>query len=140
MLAVLREMVKEFDFELHIPGRHYSGGTNDEVLEWRQAEGRDFAKDTAALRSKVMTAVLLEFEGATAVPRSQSVRKVIADTILDHIVKRVESGGADLSLPPLSAEYRRTKQKAGFGDRPVGVRTARWLMALERKGRVTVTL
>lgn len=136
--ARLRDIAKELEFELHIPGRHYSGGTNDDVLEWRRAEGRDFAKDTPALRRKILTALLLEFEGETTQPSGQVIRKVVSDVILEHVVMRVESGGGDLTLPPLTPEYRRAKTRAGYGGKPIGVRTARWLMALE-KGRVTVT-
>lgn len=136
----LKALLHDFDWSLSIPGKHYSGGTNNDVLEWRKSEGRDFAADTSTLRRRVLTAVLLEFEGRTTTPSPSQVKAVIADTILEWVVKRVEQGGIDVDVPALTARYAAAKKKAGFGSRPVGVRTARWLMALESKGRVKVSL
>lgn len=140
VIAALRDIARDMKWSLSIPGKHYGGLSNDEMLDVRKEEGRDFARDNRNLRARVRTALLDAFEGREAMPVDRVLRETIADSIMETIILRVENGGSDISLTPLTPLYRKRKEKAGYGGEPIGVRKGKWRDALETKGHVDVTL
>lgn len=140
VIAGLRDIAKDMKWALSIPGKHYGGLTNDEMLEVRKREGRDFARDNRNLRARARTALLDAFEGREVMPIDRVVKETLADSIIETIILRVENGGQDIDLTSLTPLYRKRKEKAGYGGEPIGVRKGKWRDALERKGHVDVSL
>lgn len=128
------EFARRLAWDLRIAGQHHSGVSNQRLLEYRQAEGRDFAEDTATLRDHVRDAVR---QGVGADWDDDRAAQIAATTILAWIVRRIEERGVDVSLAPLSPRYRAFKAKAGLDSR-IGIATGRWLAAV-RRAEVSVT-
>lgn len=123
-----------FTFEFHVPGTHYSGATNQQILEWLDRSGRPFAADTAALRDHVRDAMLdvfgrVEWDVGRAIQVAQYA-------IRDWIVRRIVEQGLDVSLTALSRAYETWKTAHGFSGQ-IGIRTGAWLAAV-RRGSVVV--
>lgn len=116
-------------WELRIAGTHApSGLSNQELLGIRQAEGRDFAEDTAALRAHALDAV----RTATATGwDDDAATRAFADAVLEWILRRVDEGGVDVELTPLAASTRAFKAKHGLDPR-IGIATGAWRRALAR--------
>jgi hypothetical protein len=132
VLARLRKLVRVMDWSLRIPGQHYSGLSNQEMLDVRQSEGRDFAADTTALRIAVLATLLVEYEGATEDPSPADIRRTIRDAIVEHVLRRINGAVRDVRIPLLTPAYAARKRKAGKGGEPVGVWTGDWRDAVER--------
>ena len=130
VVALLRRYARLFQWALAIPGMHYSGLTNQALLEVRQREGRDFAADTNALRAYVFDELALVFEGDTDEPSPEDLRRETAAAVRRWILKRVDYEVRDTPIPTLTLAYARRKARAGYGGRPVGVRTGMWRAAV----------
>ena len=135
---MLATFARELEYELRIPGRHSEGPTYNKLLEYREAEGRPFAKDTRSLRERVRRALQEEFATNARAPTLADVKRVAAGVILETIVLRVESQGFDVRIKANRDTYRRWKAKHGLDTR-AGIRTGEWLEALQEAGRVKIT-
>lgn len=126
---------KDLEFEIELKGNHYSGLSNQEILTLFQKHGRDFAEDNSVIRSKVEDALLKAFENKPW--DDDTAAEVAEDAIREWIVFRVQAGGADVVLPPLSSEYLARKLRRGEDSR-VGIKKGKWLKSLQ-KAKVIVT-
>lgn len=126
---------KDLEFEIELKGDHYSGLTNQQILELFKKHGRDFTEDNSVIRSKIEDALLKAFDKQPW--DDDTAAEVAEDAIRDWIVFRVQAGGVDVVLPPLSAEYLSRKLKKGEDSR-VGIKKGKWLKSLQ-KAKVIVT-
>lgn len=135
---MLATFARELEYELRIPGRHSEGPTYNKLLEYREEEGRPFAKDTRTLRERVRRALQEEFADSQRVPTLNDLKRIAAGAILETIVLRVEEQGFDVRIKPNRQQYMRWKAEKGLDTR-AGVRTGEWLEALRDAGRVKIT-
>lgn len=124
--------------ELDVPGKHYGGLTNNELLAILADQDRDFARATTAMRAHVRATVALRFEGATRLPSTREVEAVMDDAVVEWIVKRFDGKVRDQHLRLLTIPYARAKAKAGYGGSPIGFRTGSLAAAVADHGRVTI--
>jgi hypothetical protein len=132
-----RAYAKVINWRLRIPGQHYSGLSNEALLEVRKREGRDFARDVPSLRAYANKRL---YAAARTWAKWSETRAdgVFAEAALEWVVKRVEQdGNGDVTLRPLTPAYALRKARAGKGGEPIGVFTGKWLRALKR-GRVEI--
>lgn len=134
---MIREATRGLELSLHVPGRHYSGLSYDELLEILADNGRDFAAPTSAMRRHIAAEVSLRFDGARRVPYATELRRAMADAALGWIVRRFAARVRDERLRALTIPYAKAKAKAGYGDRPIGTRTGALAARVEDVGRVT---
>jgi hypothetical protein len=125
----VRRLTSSLRFRIEIPGTHYSGLTNQQMLEIRQREGRDFAANNRTMRAHVAAFVRIALEGATRMPTVAEVERLQAAAVLEWILKRVDYEVRDVRIPLLTPAYQKRKRAAGFLG-PVGVRTGAWREAL----------
>lgn len=135
---MLATFARELEYDLRIPGRHSEGPTYNKLLEYREAEGRPFAKDTRTLRERVRRALQEEFTETQRAPTLADLKRVAAGAILETVVLRVEEQGFDVRIKPNRQTYMRWKAREGFDTR-AGIRTGEWLDALRDAGRVKIT-
>lgn len=141
VVEAMREIAKTFSFDVTIPGNHYSGLTNTELLEVRvKREGRDYTRDNKTMRTRVRNALLEAFDGKRILPAERTIERVIAAEVLAIVIKRVRAQGFDIDIPSLTPEYAKRKAAMGKAGEPIGVLTGRWARALEDKGHVDVSL
>jgi hypothetical protein len=139
--AANRELVKAFakDFrrggwEIEVPGTHYSGLSNTELLEVRAAEGRGFNAHTVQLDQHVTKELTRRWAGFDArVVTVDELREDAADAVRIYVATRILHGGVDVPVPALTPRYAAAKRKAGYGGRPIGVRRGRHLAAIQSK-------
>lgn len=134
--AAIRRLSPSLDFVLRVPGTHYGGLTNQELLEVLAANGRDFAANNATLKRHVATVVSLALEGATRLPTQHEVDKLREAATLEWILKRLNYEVRDVRIKMNTNDYQKLKRKAGF-DGPVGVRTGALREAVQ-KARVVL--
>lgn len=129
------EYAMVMQWELIIPGNHYSGLSNQELLEVFQNHGRDIGQDTDAIRKHLRDELVREFSGK---PWDEGVAgQLLQRLIVQWVVRRVEEQGLDVDLAPLSPAYKSRKLKQGYDGR-IGIRKGKWLKAI-RKARVNIT-
>ncbi len=121
--ALVADFAQSFHWALSIPGTHYSGLTNQHLLEILAAQGRPFAQDTPQLRSFVRDRLLASFASA-AWERSRAVA-ITARAVREWIVRRLDEQGLDVELKPLDADYAASKRAHGYSGK-IGVRTGAW--------------
>lgn len=124
--------------ELSVPGRHYSGLSNNELIEILASQDRDFAHATTAMRSHVRSVVAMRFEGASRVPRPREIEAVMDEAVVDWIVKRFDGVVRDQHLRLLTIPYAKAKAKAGYGSKSIGFRTGSLAAAVADHGRVVI--
>ena len=135
--ATARAYAPTIRWRLRIPGQHYSGLSNEDLLAVRKREGRDFARDVPSLHA-FTNRRLYAAARTWRVWSETRADNVFAEAALEWIVKRVETGGhGDVTLTPLTPAYAEKKRRAGKGGEPIGVWHGRWLRALKR-GHVEV--
>ena len=122
-------------FELAIPGRHYGGLTNQELLDVRESEGRNFVGWTNAMKSHVRSTLALTFEDARRMPTEARVREVVSAALIEWVLKRLDYKVRDVRIPLLNPEYQKRKRADGYTG-PVGVRTGAWRTAIEDRAKV----
>lgn len=130
--SFLRDYAARLEFALDIPGEHYSGLSNNDLLAVRQREGRPFADNNATLRRHVRTELQLRFGTARVYPSPLAVEAAARTAILEWILARLNGGLRDVRIKTLNVDYAKTKQAAGYAGQPVGVRTGAWREALTR--------
>lgn len=134
--ATVRAFIASMDWRLEIPGTHYSGLSNQALLEVRENEGRDFAADTVQLRQYLRRELADRFAGFERTPTLADLQALTSKLIVNYIAnERVLGDGGDVLLPALSPAYAAWKRKQGKGNKPIGVFRGSWLAAL-RKARV----
>lgn len=126
--------MRDMEWDLTVPGQHYSGLSNQQLLEILAGQGRDFAEDTDELRKHVSDVLRSKFRKVWDPDEAGSVAQ---DAILAWIVDRFESQGPDISLTPLSINYAAWKAAKGLDSR-IGIAQGRLLRAV-RKARITIT-
>lgn len=137
-----REMVRAFmkDFrkpgawEVFVPGQHYSGLSNQELLDIREAEERPFAAHTVQLDAHVSKELMGRWGSfdARAVTVDE-LREDAEDLVRIFVTGRILHGGGDVPVKALSPAYAKAKRAAGYGGRPIGVRRGRHLAAIQGK-------
>lgn len=129
--GAIRRLTSSLTYELKVPGTHYSGLTNEALLEILAAQGKDFAVNNATLRRHVATTCRLAFEGARRLPTVSEIETVQRAAILDWITKRMRYEVRDVRIRLNTNAYQRAKRKAGYSG-PVGIRTGALYEAVER--------
>lgn len=133
-LTLAARFAESLSYEVHVPGRHYSGETNQQILEWLEASGRPFTTDTPELRAYVRERLVDVFSrGPWNVDQAA---RVAGRAIVEWIVKRFELQGGDISLAPLNSQYRAWKSAHGYSSE-IGIRTG-MLLANVRRATVDV--
>jgi hypothetical protein len=132
-----REVIKAFTgrgfgFDIEIPGTHYSGLTNQAMLEVRENEGRMFASDGAAIQVWLRKELNERFDGTGSVPSLAAITDLAEKLVRQRIIDRVKLGGIDVAVPALTAKYAAWKRKKGKGYKPVGEFSGRWLRAVAK--------
>lgn len=130
--AFLRDYAARLAFTLDIPGQHYGGLSNNDLLAVRQREGRPFDANNLTLRRHVRTELQLRFGTARVYPSPLAVEAAARTAILEWILARLNGGLRDVRIKTLNVDYAKTKQRAGYAGQPVGVRTGAWREALTR--------
>ena len=129
-----------FGFRLVIAGTHYSGLSNQALLEVRASEGRDFDANTAQLRQWLRRELLERFRGFGRVPPLDEIKREASRLVVNYVATvRVLGGGGDIFVPGLTPRYAAWKAARGKGSKPVGVFTGRWMQALLRQGHAEFT-
>jgi hypothetical protein len=124
-------------FRVEVPGQHYSGLSNQELLEVREGEGRDFAMHTVQLDQYLTKELTERYSGFDArVITAAELRELAGKLIVARVAARIYGGGIDVEVPALSPAYAAYKRKAGRGGRPVGVFSGRHVAAIAGKARV----
>jgi len=124
------------DFDFTIPGQHYSGLSNQALLEVRQREGRDFAANNATLRRHVLTELSLALETARRMPSRREVETLAGAIVVGWVVKRLDYKVRDVRIRTLTPAYALAKRRAGYGSMPPGVRTGAFRDDVTERARV----
>lgn len=132
VIALLRKFVRTMDWQLELSGQHYSGLSNQAMLEVRQREGRDFAADTRALRISVLATLLVTYEGRVEPPTTAEIKRTVRDAIRAHVLRRIDGEVRDVRIPLLTPRYALRKRMAGHAADPVGVWSGAWRSAVAR--------
>lgn len=134
-LTLASRFADSLSFSVHVPGNHYSGHPNDDVIDWLEASGRPFRADTPELRDHVRGVLVDVFSRGEWNP-GQAAR-VAARAIRDWIVRRFERQGLDVDLAALNSVYRSWKSAHGYSSQ-IGIKTG-FLLSRVRGAEVTVT-
>jgi len=133
----LKAFAQRLTFSLRVPGAHPDGLAYDELLGILAAQGRDFAADSAKLRTHVANALVEQFGDDRRPPGVTQLRQIAAAAILEWVLLRLESQLRDVPIKPNDPAYRAWKKRfAAYSA--VGMRSGALRNALRDKGRVTV--
>lgn len=119
------------EYEIAIPGTHYSGLTNQALFEILARQGRDFADNNRTLRKFVAAEIRNALDGATRLPTPDELDRLGAGFILVWILKRMDAKVRDIRVKALTEAYARAKYKAGYRT-PIGTRTGALRDAVSR--------
>jgi hypothetical protein len=139
IVRFLRDAVRGIELSFRVAGSHGDGVSNQELVGYLEAGGREFDKVTPAMRSHILSTILAEYENGSRIPYVRDVRKSIGEAALDWIIKRFHAQVRDVHLKQLTLRYARAKAKAGYGNNPIGIRTGKLVDAIEERGKVVVT-
>lgn len=134
----LRGFARRFGFEVHIPGRHAGGISNQDLFDLLAERGWEYAADTKRLRDFVRVTLLAEFEDEPVVPLAFEVEQVAAGAVLEWIARRLDRAVSDIDRPALSPQYARAKRKR-FGTGRAGSASGELADAARTRGRITLT-
>lgn len=126
-------------WSLHIEGSHYSGLSNQKLLEvFRDRDERDYAANTVQLTQARRSELRRAFASLGRLAEVSEIEATDAQVILTWIVKkRLGRGNGDLLFPRLRDSTLRAKARAGRSGQAIGVETGEWRDAIERTGRIT---
>lgn len=139
IVRAVRGVVRTVTLALEVPGVHYSGLEYDHLLEILASQGRDFDADTETMRSAILAEVSLELENLGRMPTAKAIREAVARAALAWILKRMTGKVRDVRIRRLTMNYARAKRAAGYGGRPIGIRTGSLALRVAEFGRVKVT-
>lgn len=139
IVRFLRDAMTNIELSLRIPGSHGKGLSNQDLLGYLEAGGREFDRVTPAMRKHILATITPLFENAGRIPYVREVRKAIGEAAVDWVVKRFRHVVRDVPLKPLTERYRKEKEKAGYGNQPIGIRTGTLVEAIEERGKYVVT-
>ena len=113
-----RAYARAIRWRLRIPGEHYSGLSNQAMLDVRAREGRDFAADTPLLRANANRALYAE---ARAWARWSEVRaaRVWSDVVFDQILARLENGDIVSERCPVARVFEGASRRSAHFRRKV---------------------
>lgn len=134
-LADIEKFLNSFDYQVVVPGRHYSGLSNQKVFDLFAEHGRDFGAYTNELKDELVKELLREMAGEpwdfnTAVD-------VAARVIRKRIIERVAGSVSDVPLSPLSADWVAKKRQKGWYSR-VGAARGKFQASLG-KARILIS-
>lgn len=133
---ILRAFSKALSFELKVPGQHGDGVSNQDMLNFRVAEKRDFAANSATLRRRVLAHLGIKFARRVNLPTAKQLRDTAAEEIEHVIVDRIDGKLRDVRIKTLKPSYWKWKRKHGGAGKPVGVLTGAWRRAVVDRGRI----
>lgn len=125
-------------WRLVVPGQHSSGPSYDDLLDYLEAGGRDFRAESSALNRFVLAELQLRFEALGRIPTVAEFNEAMGLAVLAWLVKRFEGKVRDFPRRALTIDYARAKKRAGYGDRPIGVRTGNLALRVAEYGQVRV--
>lgn len=133
----IRETVDAFmrttRWTIVVPGDRTSDLSNQELFEVLGGQGRDFLTDSVQLKQAVSKEMRFAFAGFPHVPTVTELRAEHTKQVKLFIAnQRFAKGGGDLILTPLTPRYAAEKRAAGYGARPIGVRTGKLIAAFRR--------
>ncbi len=134
----IRARFRASAWALHVPGQHLSGPSYDDLLDYLAAGGRDFRAESSALDRFVLAELQLKFEALGRIPTVAEFNEAMGLAVLAWIVRRFEGKVRDFPRRALTIDYARAKRRAGYGDRPVGVRTGNLALRIAEYGHVRV--
>ena len=134
----IRARFRASAWALHVPGQHLSGPSYDELLDYLAAGGRDFRAESSALNRFVLAEVQMRFEELGRIPTVKEFNEAMGLAVLGWIVRRFKGKVRDFPRRALTLAYARDKKRAGYGDRPVGVRTGNLALRIAEYGQVRV--
>lgn len=138
--AAVDDFLRTTQWRIVVPGQHYSGLSNQELFEVREAEGREFLLRTTQLDVAMRPKLRSYFTSWARVPTLAEIREAYSSLVIEWIVStRFEAGGGDLALTPLTVPYALEKGDSGYGGEPIGVRTGAHRDALRDRGRLEFT-
>ena len=105
--AAVAQFAQQLSFALRIPGRHYSGLSNQDLFDILAAQGRDFAANTRPLRDHVAKVLRDVFVDGDEPVTDASLKQYASDAILEWIVARFEGKQHDVSMRALSRSWLR---------------------------------
>lgn len=135
----VRERFRASTWALMVPGNHPGSSlTYDELLDVLEEQGRDFRADSTALDRFVLAELQTRFEQLGRIPTVAEFNEAMGIAVLTWITKRFEGKVRDFPRRRLTLEYARAKKRAGYGDRPIGVRTGALAIRVAEFGQVKV--
>lgn len=135
----VRERFRASTWSLFVPGRHPTSSlTYDELLGILEEHGRDFRAETPAMRRYALAEVQTRFEELGRIPTVAEFNEAMGLAVLAWIIKRFEAKVRDVPMRRLTLDYARAKKRAGYGDRPIGVRTGSLALRVAEFGQVRV--
>lgn len=133
---VLKRFARTLEYTFRVAGRHPSGPSFEDLLEYLADQDRDFTHDSPKLRAFVLRKLVEDFGDARKVPSVASLRVTASAAIAEWVTLRIEMG-RDADLRPLSAAYRAFKRRAGLYAR-VGMATGSLRNAVRDRGRAVI--
>jgi len=136
--ARVKEIIGQVSIALRVPGRHYSGLSYDDLLAVLASQGRPFGAETAALYAHLRRAVAYELDELPRMPTVATIYDAIERAYIGWVVARFAGKESDVRLQPLTGAYRLDKRKAGYGGRPIGVRTGSLALRVAEYGSAKI--
>lgn len=132
------QFVRSIEWELRVPGQHEGGLSNQDLLGYLAAQGRDFAKDTPTLRRFALAEVAAAVAGLGRLPTQAELKRAFSDAAVAFVIRRFDYKVRDIRIPLLTLAYARAKKKAGYFG-PVGIRTGELRDTIEERARAVIT-
>ena len=131
----IRETIDEFvhrPFEIHVPGGHYSGLSNEHLFAILASQERDFLDVNRAMVAYCERELEKALLNGGQVPSTTTLADRLTDAAVGYARGRMEGRIRDIRVRALTYRYAVAKAKAGYGDRPVGVRTKVLIESLDK--------
>ena len=139
IVRFLRAQTQDIEMSLRVPGQHGRGLSNQDLLGYLVNGGREFDEITPTMMRSILADITIQFENSPRVPGVREVRKAIGEAAVRWVVKRFRHVVRDVPVKPLTERYRKEKERAGYGDQPIGIRTGKLVEAIESRGKYVIT-
>jgi hypothetical protein len=110
-----------------VPGEHAGGISNKDLFAVLAAQGRPFLALNRPLMAWLRTKLQVQYDGASYLPGGRELEERVTALVRERVQNRMVSQGLDVRVRGLTPRYAKAKAKAGYGDRPVGIRTGKLL-------------